>query len=97
MIIQGFGNVGYWASKFFSQDGAIITTICEYNSSIHNPKGINIEDAKEYYVSKGTFVGFKGATEVIDKNPSSFMEKKADFLLPAASEKAVNLGNVERL
>ncbi|MCB0368861.1 MAG: hypothetical protein KDD45_05270 [Bdellovibrionales bacterium] len=27
IIIQGFGNVGYWASKFFVNDGAIIVGI----------------------------------------------------------------------
>ena len=97
MVVQGFGNVGYWASKFFVADGAIITTICEYNSSIHNPEGIDIEAAKEYFNSKGTFVGFKGATEVIEKDPMSFMEKPCDFLLPAAAEKAVNRGNAPRL
>ena len=26
-IIQGFGNVGYWASKFFTHDGAILVGV----------------------------------------------------------------------
>lgn len=44
--IQGFGNVGYWASKFFYGDGGKITTIIEYNSAIHNPEGFNPDDVK---------------------------------------------------
>ena len=29
--IQGFGNVGYWASKFITEEeGGIVTTITEY-------------------------------------------------------------------
>lgn len=27
IIIQGFGNVGYWAAKFFTQAGAIIVGV----------------------------------------------------------------------
>ncbi len=40
IIIQGFGNVGYWAAKFFQEEGAIITGIAEVDGSIHNPNGI---------------------------------------------------------
>lgn len=45
-IMQGFGNVGYWASKFFTEEGSKITTIVEYNGAIHNPAGLDIEAAK---------------------------------------------------
>ena len=48
---QGFGNVGYWAGKLISEEeGGIITTITEYNSAIHNSKGFNIEDVKQYQI-----------------------------------------------
>jgi glutamate dehydrogenase (NAD(P)+) len=41
-VVQGFGAVGYWASKFIEKDGGKITTICEYNSAIHNPDGLDV-------------------------------------------------------
>ena len=41
IIIQGFGNVGYWAAKFFSQAGAIIVGVAEYDGSIYNVNGID--------------------------------------------------------
>ena len=41
-IVQGFGAVGYWASKFIEQDGGLITTVIEYNSAIHNPAGLDV-------------------------------------------------------
>ena len=41
-IVQGFGAVGYWASKFIEQDGGKITTVVEYNSAIHNPNGLDV-------------------------------------------------------
>jgi len=41
-IVQGFGAVGYWASKFIEQYGGKITTVCEYNSAIHNADGLDV-------------------------------------------------------
>jgi glutamate dehydrogenase (NAD(P)+) len=48
-VMQGFGNVGYWAAKFFQGDGGVIHTIVEYNSAIHNPAGFNVDDVKKYF------------------------------------------------
>jgi glutamate dehydrogenase (NAD(P)+) len=39
VVIQGFGNVGYWAAHFFHESGAKIVGIGEYNGAIHNPQG----------------------------------------------------------
>lgn len=60
-IVQGFGAVGYWASHFIQKDGGKITTIIEYNSAIHHPDGIDVEDAKQYFKTNGTFAGYTGA------------------------------------
>jgi glutamate dehydrogenase (NAD(P)+) len=57
-VVQGFGNVGYWASKFFHKDGAKIVGIVEYNSAIYNKNGINPDEARKYFTEKGTFEGF---------------------------------------
>jgi len=95
--LQGFGNVGYWAAKFFHGDGAKITTIVEYNSAIHNPAGINPDDAKKWFTEHGSFAGYPNAKEIELKNPLSFMEKECDFLVPAATEKSIHKGNADRL
>lgn len=97
-IVQGFGNVGYWASKFFHGDGGIITTIIEYNSAIHNPDGIDPDHAKAHFQQHGTFEGYKEAKSVELKNPLSYMENfAADFLVPAATEKSIHKGNAPNL
>ncbi len=35
-IVQGFGNVGYWASKFFVEEGAKLVGVAEFDGSIYN-------------------------------------------------------------
>lgn len=42
-IMQGFGNVGYWASKYFEHDGGKIETVVEYDSAIYKKGGFDIE------------------------------------------------------
>lgn len=42
--VQGFGNVGYWASKFFVEAGAKLVGVAEWDGSIFNPNGINPDE-----------------------------------------------------
>jgi glutamate dehydrogenase (NAD(P)+) len=39
--VQGFGNVGYWASKFFVEEGAKLVGVAEFDGSIYNEDGID--------------------------------------------------------
>merc|ERR1719216_732655 len=94
-IVQGFGAVGYWASKFIEQDGGKITTVVEYNSAIHNPDGLDVQAVKDFMVTNGTLSGFPGATESIATNPTQFLLKEADCMIPAATEKSLHKNNAE--
>lgn len=94
-IVQGFGAVGYWASKFIEQDGGKITTVIEYNSAIHNPDGLDVEKVKAHMTKHGTLASYPDATEVITENPQSFLLKNADCMIPAATEKSLHAGNAD--
>lgn len=93
--MQGFGAVGYWASKFIEQDGGLITTVVEYNSAIHNPAGLDVEKVKAHMIKNGTLACYPDATEAISSNPQSFLLKAADCMIPAATEKSLHAGNAE--
>ena len=82
--------MGYWATKFFHQDGGKIISIVEYNSAIYSSKGFDPDDAKQYFIEKGTFEGYSEAETIELKDPLSYMEKECDFLVPAATEKSVH-------
>ena len=93
IIIQGFGNVGYYAAKFLSERGAKIITIIEKDGSVVNDKGINIESLKKYFDKKRTFNGYDGFTTT----RSRFLSKKCDILIPAAVENVINKNNVNNI
>lgn len=46
--VQGFGNVGYWASKFFVDAGAKLVGVAEYDGSIYDEAGIKPDQLLEY-------------------------------------------------
>ena len=89
--------MGYWASHFIHKDGGKITTICEYNSAIHNPDGFDPDDVKAYLTEHKTLKGYPGAVETETEKPLSFMEKKADCLIPAATEKSLHKMNADKI
>lgn len=91
-IVQGLGNVGFYASKFLTEwGGAKCIGVAEYNSSIYNPNGIDIEQLGMYKEKNGTLHGFPGAQDT----DASVLERPCDILIPAASEKQINQRNAE--
>lgn len=99
VIIQGFGNVGYWAAKFFSADGVRVIGIVEYNSAVYNEDGFDIEDLKQYHLANKTLAGYSKAKETFTdpKEVKALMHRKCDILIPAALEREINMNNVDKL
>ena len=73
VIVQGLGNVGYHAAKFFQDNGSIIVGLAEYEGGIYNEKGLNIYDVVEHRKNTGSILGFPGATEF--KNSSETLHR----------------------
>lgn len=90
VIVQGFGAVGYWATKFMQQDGAKIVGIIEYNSAIYNPSGLDVDSVKNWWNQRGTLKGYNRASAETDMDPNEFMEFECDILIPAAVEKVIH-------
>lgn len=60
-IVQGFGNVGYWASKYFTEEGLKLVGVAEYDGSIYNPEGLDVEEVKNYITQNKGLKGFPKA------------------------------------
>jgi glutamate dehydrogenase (NAD(P)+) len=85
-IVQGFGNVGYWYSKFMVESGAILVGVTEWSGSIYNPNGIDVNEFHKYNeTNKGDKLqGFKGATFLPGDEA---MYKECDILCQPPSSK----------
>jgi glutamate dehydrogenase (NAD(P)+) len=56
-----------------------------------------VQDVKDYLTKHHTLEGYPGAKETELKNPTAFLEKQADYLIPAAVEKSLHKGNADRI
>jgi len=95
IVIQGFGNVGYWAARFFSESGAKIVAVAEFNGAVYNPNGLDVEALNKYKLQHGTFLGFPGAQNIEDSTKA--LELECDILIPAALEKQIHIGNAHNI
>jgi len=95
VVVQGFGNVGFYAARFCAKNGAKVIGIAEYNGSIHDERGIDVDAALEYFKAHKTFKNFEGAKFL----PSSreALEIPCDVLIPAALEGEINVKNADRI
>ncbi|UPJ76873.1 Glu/Leu/Phe/Val dehydrogenase [Bradyrhizobium sp. 187] len=96
IVVQGFGNVGYHAAKFLSEeDGARVIAVAESDGYIANPKGLSIELLKRHQLQTGSILGFAGATSAV--GDMSGIELACDVLIPAAMENAIHSENADRI
>ncbi len=96
-IVQGLGNVGYHAAKFFKEeDGAKIIAILERDGALLNENGLSVEEVFAHKQEKGCMEGFPGAQFI--PGGAELLEHPCDILVPAAMEGVItqeNAGNIK--
>ena len=95
VVIQGLGNVGYWAAKIFQDNGAVITGLAEYEGAIYNEKGLDVDKVMKHRKSTGSILKFPGAKNI--KNSAEALELECDILIPAALENVINKSNARKI
>jgi len=95
VIVQGLGNVGYHAAKFFHNAGAKIIALAEYEGAIWNEGGLDIDAVFEHRKKSGSILNFPGAKNFA-KNTDA-LEYECDILVPAALENVINGENAPRV
>lgn len=95
VIVQGLGNVGYHAAKFFREGGAKVIALAEYEGAIFNAEGLNEEEVKQHRTKTGSILNFAGATNIT--NTAAALEMDCDILIPAALENVINGDNAPRI
>jgi glutamate dehydrogenase (NAD(P)+) len=95
IIVQGLGNVGYYAAKFFQEAGAVLVGLAEYEGGIYSEKGFNLEEVITHRKNTGSILDFPGATNIV--NSADTLEQPCDILIPAALEAVIHGGNAARI
>ena len=95
VIVQGLGNVGYHAAKFFREGGAKIVALAEYEGAIMNPDGLNEEAVFQHRKKTGSILNFPGATNLAKSGDA--LELDCDILIPAALENVIDGTNAPNI
>jgi glutamate dehydrogenase (NAD(P)+) len=95
IIVQGLGNVGYHSAKFFKEGGAIVVGLAEFEGSIYNEKGLDVEAVFQHRKTTGSILNFPGATNFLKS--SDALEAPCDILIPAALENVINGDNADKI
>jgi glutamate dehydrogenase (NAD(P)+) len=81
-IVQGFGNVGYWAAHFLKKEGAKLIAVQDASGSIASDTEIDPDLLLEHATKNGgNIAGFSGASAL---ESNYFFGIKCDIIIPAA-------------
>lgn len=79
--IQGFGNVGSWCARLFSEAGAKIVAVSDVTGAVRNPAGLDIPALAEYVARTKGVAGFPLGEAF---PPEDLLFEECDALIPAA-------------
>jgi glutamate dehydrogenase (NAD(P)+) len=95
IVIQGLGNVGYFAARFFEQEGALLVGLSESEGAIADPKGLDLEKVMAHRRERRSILDFPRATNLAKREEA--LELDCDILIPAALERQVTAENAPRI
>ncbi|HLF46101.1 MAG TPA: Glu/Leu/Phe/Val dehydrogenase [Chitinophagaceae bacterium] len=95
VIVQGMGNVGYHAAKFFREGGAKVICIAEHDGAVYNENGLHEEEVFLHKKNSGSIRNFPGSKTIATSIEA--LELECDILIPAALENVINGENAPRV
>jgi glutamate dehydrogenase (NAD(P)+) len=95
VVLQGLGNVGYFAAKFFQEGGAVLVGLAESEGAITNPKGLDLEKVMAHRRERRSILDFPGARNLARREDA--LEVECDILIPAALERQITAENAARV
>ncbi|MFU8766908.1 MAG: Glu/Leu/Phe/Val family dehydrogenase [Candidatus Methanoperedens sp.] len=90
LTIEGFGNVGKPAARFFAERGAILVGASDSNGTIYNKNGLDVDDLIRIKETTGSVTNYKDG-EVLES--TDLLMISTDIFLPAARPDVINEGN----
>ncbi len=95
VVVQGLGNVGYYAAQFLREDGALLVGLAEYEGAITDDRGLDLDKVMAHRKETGSILDFPGATNLATS--SDALEYDCDVLIPAALENQLTDSNATKV
>lgn len=95
IAVEGFGNVGTFASKFLEQAGARIVATSDSKGTIYNPNGLSYEKLMLAKKEKGTVTAYGNGSQVLPTH--DIVSLPVDILVTAAIPDLLHTKDVDRV
>lgn len=94
VAIQGFGNVGSYATRFLAEAGAKVVAVADVRGGVLNEQGLDVGALLDYSRAHRTIAGFPGAREI---SGDEVFAVDCDILVPAALQCVLTKNNAEKV
>jgi glutamate dehydrogenase (NAD(P)+) len=94
VAVQGFGNVGSWAARFFDEAGCRVVAVSDVKGAIYNEAGLDLSALRAHSAETGSVVEFTGSEPLSN---DMLLELEVDVLVPAALGGVIHARNAERV
>jgi len=86
VIVQGFGNVGFWFAKLAHQNGFKVIAVSDSRGGIFSPNGLDPDQVMAHKKENGSVTDFSQAKNISN---DELLRLDADILVPAALENVI--------
>ena len=94
VAIEGFGNVGTFASEYLQKFGAKIVAVSDSKGAVYNEDGIDVKKLEDVKKLTGSVVNYKPGKVL--KNEDLF-SLPVDIIIPSALPDTINKGNMNAI
>ncbi len=94
VIVQGFGNVGGYATQIFHEHGAKVVGVSDHTAAYYNADGLDVPALVAYGRKHGVLKGFSTELTI---NREKLLTQPCDVLVPAAIERVITEKNAGSL
>jgi glutamate dehydrogenase/leucine dehydrogenase len=89
-VVQGYGNVGYWAAQILQVMGAKMIGASDSKGGVYDPKGIDPKKLLDHKKKTDSVMNYLSAKNITNEE---IITTKCDILIPSALENQVTVGN----
>ncbi len=94
VAIQGFGNVGSFAAKMFSESDFKVVAISDLSGGYYRADGIDVPEALRHSLKNGNLKGYTNADSISNEQ---LLELDVEMLVPSALGGVITMDNVDRI